>query len=72
MSFLRHKEIYPSDGGAGLAAGAPLIVWMSFRLVIPWRGGLHQCPPPLRQPLPSMKRNRATRRLIFSERWGVS
>ena len=23
MSFLRHKEIYPFDGGAGLAAGAP-------------------------------------------------
>jgi hypothetical protein len=72
MSFLRHKEIYPFDGGAGLAAGAPLIVRMSFRLVIPWRDGLHQWPPPLRQPLPSMKRNHDAGRLISSERWGVS
>ena len=37
MSFLRHREIYPSDGGAILAATPPLIVWMSFRLAIPWR-----------------------------------
>jgi len=35
MSFLRHLEIFPSDGGASFAADAPLIVWMSFRLAIP-------------------------------------
>lgn len=30
---------------------APLIVvWMSFRLTIPWRDALQQRPPPLRQP----------------------
>lgn len=23
MSFLRHEEVYPSDGGAGMAVGAP-------------------------------------------------
>jgi len=30
-----------------------LIVWMSFRLVIPWRVALPQSPPPLHQPGPS-------------------
>jgi len=33
----------------------PLIVWMSFRLAIPWRVGLHQSPPPLHQPVRSMR-----------------
>jgi hypothetical protein len=28
----------------------PLIVWMSFRLVIPWPVALPQSRPPLRQP----------------------
>ena len=28
----------------------PLIVWMSFRLVIPWSVALPQSRPPLRQP----------------------
>jgi len=37
-----------------LRPAPPLIVWMSFRLVIPWRVALPHCPPPLRQPLPSM------------------
>src|ERR1700687_131013 len=50
MSFLRHREIYPSDGGLTLWAKPPLIVWMSFRLAIPWRVALQQCPPPLHQP----------------------
>jgi putative transposase len=33
----------------------PLIVWMSFRLAIPWRVALPQSPPPLHQPYPSMR-----------------
>jgi len=43
MSFLRHREIFPSDGGAGFAATPPLIVWMSFRLAIPRRVALQHC-----------------------------
>src|SRR5579864_3000555 len=50
MSFLRHREIYPSDGGLTLSAKPPLIVWMSFRLAIPRRVALQHCPPPLHQP----------------------
>ena len=34
----------------------PLIVWMSFRLAIPWRVALPQSPPPLHQPLPEIAR----------------
>ena len=38
MSFLRHQEIFPSDGGRQPCGQRPrLIVWMSFRLAIPWR-----------------------------------
>ena len=33
----------------------PLIVWMSFRLAIPWRVALQQSPPPLHQPATSMR-----------------
>ena len=47
MSFLRHREIFPSDGGASLRPTPPLIVWMSLRLAIPWRVALQQSPPPL-------------------------
>jgi transposase-like protein len=41
--------------GAGNAADALPIVWMSFRPAIPQRVGLHQRPPPLRQPISSMQ-----------------
>jgi hypothetical protein len=54
MSFSRHREIFPSDGSASLAANAPLIAWMSFRLAIPWQVALQQSPPPLHQPDTSM------------------
>ena len=54
MSFLRHREIYRSDGGwaaAGSGAGAApcLIVSMSLRLAIPWPVALQQSRPPLHQ-----------------------
>ena len=55
MSFLRHEEIYPSDGGVTrLNHAPPLIVWMSFRLAIPSRVALPHCPLPLHQPVLSM------------------
>jgi putative transposase len=54
MSFPRHQEIFPSEGGASLRPTPLLIVWMSFRPAIPWRVGLHQSPPPLHQPGTSM------------------
>jgi hypothetical protein len=50
MSFLRHKEIYPVDGGASLRPTPPLLVWMSFQQAIPWRFALQHGPPPLRLP----------------------
>ena len=51
MSFFRHAEIYRSDGEREpTEAGSPTIVSMSLQLAIPWRVGLHQSPPPLRQP----------------------
>jgi len=40
MSFPRHPEIYPPMEAQTNAAYAPLIAWMSFRLVIPWRVAL--------------------------------
>ena len=57
MSFLRHGQIYQSDGFLVRAQGeacygfAPerLIVLMSLRPAIPWRGcgrDGHRCPPP--------------------------
>jgi len=42
MSFPRHPEIYPPMEAQTNAAYAPLIAWMSFRLVIPWRVALPQ------------------------------
>jgi hypothetical protein len=38
-----------------MRATPPLIVWMSFRLAIPWRGALQRCQPPLHQPLTSLR-----------------
>ncbi len=53
MSFLRHREIYRSDGGTEAGSGevaAPcLIVSMSLRLAIPWPVALQQSRPPLHQ-----------------------
>ena len=57
MRFLRHKQIYQSDvsfkaRGEAVSGSAPgPIVLMSLRPAIPWRVGLHQSPPPLRQPV---------------------
>jgi hypothetical protein len=54
MSFFRHREIFRSDvirlvrERRKRAPG--LIISMSFRLAIPRRIALQQCPPPLRQP----------------------
>ena len=50
MSFLRHQEIFPPMGAPASRPTPPLIVWMSFRLAIPWRVALQQGPAPLRQP----------------------
>ena len=50
MSFLRHEEIYPFDEGAAPQDHALPHRTMSFRLAIPWRVALQQCPPPLHQP----------------------
>ena len=47
------KSIHPMEARS-LPTTPPLIVWMSFRLAIPWRVALPHCPPPLRQPIPSM------------------
>ncbi len=56
MSFLRHGEIYRSDGwvksGSGEVAAPCLIVSMSLRLAIPWPVALQQSRPPLHQPGP--------------------
>ena len=53
MSFLRHREIYRSDGGAEAGSGAVaapcLIVSMSLRLAIPWPVALQQSRLPLHQ-----------------------
>ena len=52
MSFLRHGQIYRSDGFANRGQRIPLapaIVSMSLRPATPWRVGLHQSPPPLRR-----------------------
>jgi hypothetical protein len=59
MSFLRHPQIYRSDGRTCCRDEAerfnripePFIVSMSLRQVIPWRVGLHQSPPPLHLPV---------------------
>ena len=50
----------------------PLIVWMSFRLAIPWRVALPQSPPPLHQPGISMRYSRLVGRGFFIERPTVS
>ena len=62
MSFLRHKEIYHPMEAPAFRPAPPLIVWMSFRLAIPWRVALQQSPPPLRQPLLSMRYSVSVRR----------
>ena len=53
MSFLRHREIYRSDGGAEAGSGAVAapcrIVSMSLRLAIPWPVALQQSRLPLHQ-----------------------
>src|ERR1017187_8264376 len=52
MSFLRHGEIFPSDGGADPRVKRPrLIVWRSLRLAIPCRVGLHHCPEGVKKSL---------------------
>ena len=58
MSFLRHGQIYQSDGLANRgqrSPAAPAIVSMSLRPAIPWQVGLHQSPPPLRRLLSMLK-----------------
>ena len=55
-----------------MGSAPPLIVWMSFRLAIPWRVALPQSPPPLRQPLLIMRYSRFAGRGIFIERRTVS
>ena len=50
----------------------PLIVWMSFRLPIPWRVALPQSLPPLLQPGISMLCYRLAGREVFIERQTVS
>ena len=55
MSFFRHREIYRSDGGFDGKPTPRTIVSMSLRLAIPWRVGLHQSPPLLRQPRTILK-----------------
>jgi hypothetical protein len=59
MSFLRHGQIYQSDGLANRgqrSPAVPAIVSMSLRPAIPWQVGLHQRPPPLRQLLSMFKK----------------
>ena len=59
MSFLRHAEIYHPMWcfvfvvvrGDRNAVAPHLIVWMSFRLAIPWTVALQQSRPPLHQPV---------------------
>jgi hypothetical protein len=55
-----------------MRSAPPLIVWMSFRLAIPWRVALPQSPPPLRQPVPIMRYSHLAGRAIFIERRTVS
>ena len=58
MSFLRHGQIYQSDGFANRgqrSPAAPAIVSMSMRPAIPWRAGLRQGPPPLGRLLSMLK-----------------
>jgi hypothetical protein len=58
MSFLRHgKSIDPMSGwgnaGSRSSSLPPALIGLDeFQLAIPWRGGLHQSPPPLHQPPP--------------------
>ena len=58
MSFLRHgKSIDPMSGrenaGSRSSSLPPALIGLDeFHLAIPWRGGLHQSPPPLHQPGP--------------------
>jgi hypothetical protein len=58
MSFLRHgKSIDPMSGwgnaGSRSSSLPPALIGLDeFQLAIPWRGGLHQSPPPLHQPRP--------------------
>jgi hypothetical protein len=55
-----------------MRSAPPLIVWMSFRLAIPWWVALPQGPPPLRQPLLIMRYSRLAGRGFFIERRTVS
>ena len=58
MSFLRHGQIYQSDGFANRgqrSSAAPAIVSMSLRPAIPWQVDLHKSPPPLRRLLSMLK-----------------
>ena len=40
MSFLRHREIYPSDGGADFAAGAPFRISTVGHIAMACRAGM--------------------------------
>jgi hypothetical protein len=46
-----------ADGGKGSRpeSASQTIVSMSLRLAIPWRVGLHLCPPPLYQPMTMLR-----------------
>jgi hypothetical protein len=55
-----------------MRSAPPLIVWMSFRLAIPWRVALPQSLPSLRQPVLIMRYSRLAGREIFIERRTVS
>jgi hypothetical protein len=50
MSFPRHGEIYPCDGGAISRPRPRSSPWMSLQTGYSWRGALQQSPLPLPQP----------------------
>jgi hypothetical protein len=47
MKTLKYEEVLEAPVSPPTP---PLIVWMSFRLAVPWRVALQDCPPPLHQP----------------------
>jgi hypothetical protein len=68
---IRCIERKTQRAGSGFPPPA-LIGCDELQLVIPWRVGLHQSPPPLPQLADSMRYSRSARREFFSERQTVS
>jgi len=61
------------DAEGGSTSPPPALIGCDeLQLVIPWRVGLHQSPPPLHQPADSMRYSRPACRGFFSERQTVS